>query len=147
MPYKVFEKKIVRNSSPTLSIGKFGRIGLNRSSAKYFRDTAVELVLLLWDEDARRIALRPTSKKDNKAYTLRFDKEGLGSGAGFFAKSFFHHIGYDYGETRIMPAEWNENQQILEVQLPDEAFSTSTSKEATVFALREPKQAGAKRGT
>jgi len=138
MGYKVYERKVIRTGSPTLSIGKLGRIGLNQFSAKYFRDTAVEFVLLLWDEESRRMALRPSSKKDSKAFTLKYDKVGQGAGAGFFAKSFLEFINYDYGTTRILPAEWNENQGILEVQLPDEAFRVE--KQPRVFALSGQKQ-------
>jgi hypothetical protein len=142
MGYKVFERKIIRTGNPTLSIGKLGRFGLNAFSAKYFRDTAVEFVLLLWDEETRRLALRPTSKKDGKAFTLKYDKQGRGAGAGFFAKSFLEYINYDYSTTRTLPAEWNENQGILEVQIPDEAFRAE--KESKVFTLTASKQAAAK---
>jgi hypothetical protein len=122
MGYSVFERKIVRTGNPAISISKIGRLGINQHAAKYLRQNAVEYVLLLWDADKRQMAIRPITKKDTRAYTLTYDKKGKGGGAGFFGKSFFDFINYNYGETRSFPASWNENEEILEVPLPADVF-------------------------
>ena len=122
MGYEVYERKIVRTGNPSISISKIGRLGINQHAAKYFRQNAVEFVLLLWDKDARQMAIRPLTKKDARAYAVTYDKKGKGGGAGFFGKTFFDFIEYDYAETRSFPAVWNESEGILEVKLPAEAF-------------------------
>lgn len=114
---------------------------MNQHAAKPFGQNAVEFVLLLWDEPLRRMAIRPITKKDSRAYLLAYDKKGKGGGAGFFAKTFFDHINYDYTETRTHTAEWNDTEGILEVQLPADAFKAET--ESKVLSLAAQKQ-GAK---
>lgn len=124
MPYEVFTKMTRVETEPKLSIGKkLGRLQFNASAAKILKDMAVDYALLMWDRDNRSVAVKGISKKDNRAYSLRFAKKG--NGAGFAAKAFLHHIGYDLSQTRSFPCEWNDEQNMFEFVIPDEAFKVA----------------------
>ncbi len=120
MPYEIFTKKVLRSGNPIISISRLGRIGINQPAARTLKEHAVEFVLLLWDKDRRRIAFRPISKKDTRAYTITYDANGKSAGAGFSAKTFFDYVGYDYSETRSIPVVWNEEEKMFEADLPAE---------------------------
>jgi hypothetical protein len=114
--YKVFEKKNTRIGSPILTITKLGRISLNASATKLLRDNTVEYVLVMWDEDALQMALKPTSsKRDTRAYKITFGANN--SGAAFSAKSFLDFVGWDLSVKRQVPAEWNEDSNLLEAKV------------------------------
>ena len=128
MSWQIYEKTTARRSSdPTLTISKkFGRLGFNATAAEQMKKNAMETVLLMWDPENRQIGIRNVMKKDPRAYTLHFSKKQYG--AGFAARTFLNHIGYDYSETRSFPCEWNEQDGIFVVQLSDEAFVQKTAR-------------------
>jgi len=118
MAYEIFTREVIRTGSPRISVNTLGRVGINQAATKILKDNAVEFVLLLWDKERNKIAIRPITKKDKRAYIVTFAPKG--NGAGFSAKTFFKYIGYDYAETRSLAAEWNENEGILEIDVPPE---------------------------
>jgi hypothetical protein len=121
MAYEIFTKMTRVASEPKVSIGKkLGRMQFNASAAKILRDMAVDYALLMYDKENRMIAVKGISKKDNRAYSLRFAKKG--NGAGFAAKAFLHHIGYDLTQTRSFECQWNDEQNMFEFQVPGSAF-------------------------
>lgn len=125
MPYTVYERKRQRLKSAGVSLQRLGRIVLNKLAAQPFTEQAAENALLLWDADNRRFAIRPIFKRDPRAYPIRFGKigsQGNQEVATINAKSFLDDIGVDYSETRQYPAQWNEQEGILEVPLPEERF-------------------------
>lgn len=63
-------------------------------------------------------ALRPITKKDQRAYRLAYGKKG--NGAGFSAKTFMDHIGYDYSESRSTPVTWDEGESMYIAEIPME---------------------------
>ena len=85
------------------------------------KKNAMETVLLMWSPENRQIGIRNVMKKDARAYTLHFAKKQYG--AGFAARSFLNHIGYDYSVTRSFPCEWNEHDGIFIVQLTEESLT------------------------
>jgi hypothetical protein len=124
--YEVYEKVIRRTTSPTLTISKLGRISFNAAAAETLHKSAVEYVLLLWDKDARKVAVRSTTKKEPRAYTIRYAaKHKL---AGFAAKTFLNHIQYDFSTTNQYPCTWDEQSEMYEVQLPPERFVAQEPK-------------------
>jgi hypothetical protein len=120
MAYEVYEKVVKRTTSPTMSISKLGRISFNAASTETLRKNAIEYVLLLWDKDTRKIAVKSTSKKDARCYVLRFTQKNRMS--GFAAKTFLNHIEYDFTESHQYPCSWNDREDMFEVQLPAERF-------------------------
>jgi hypothetical protein len=119
MSYEIFEKIVRRDTEPRLTISTLGRFQFNSSASRILDKHPVETVLLLWDKDMRKIAVKSITKKDDRAYRVRYAKKG--KGAGFAAKTFLIWIGYDYSETKRYPCTWNEAESMFEVLLPIEA--------------------------
>jgi hypothetical protein len=92
----------------------------NKSATARLERDAVENVLLLWDKEARKVALRSISKKDSRAYKVAYGAKG--NGAGFSTKTFFDHIGLDYSESRTVPVEFGDGDILMEFQIPEECF-------------------------
>ena len=118
MAYQIFEKKSVRTGVPGITILTNGRMAVNSSAAQILHKNAVEFVLLLWDEDALRIALRQITKKDARAYKISYGIKN--SSASFSAKSFLDHIGWKFTGKQSIPAEWNEDEAMLEAKVKPE---------------------------
>src|SRR5260370_79677 len=77
MPYEIFAKEYpAKSTSPTLTISPLGRCTLNRASAELMNKEAVETILLLWDKDSYRFAMRPIAKKDSRSFNIRYSKKG-----------------------------------------------------------------------
>jgi hypothetical protein len=123
--WQIYEKTRERRAGePIMSISKkFGRFSFSSSAAEIMRKNAIESVLLMWNPESLQIGIRNVMKKDARAYSLHFAKKQYG--AGFGARSFLNHIGYDYSVTRSFPCEWNEQDGIFVVQLTEEAFAKS----------------------
>lgn len=123
MSWQIYEKtREKRSSSPTLTISKkYGRFAFNSSAAEIMKQNAMETVLLMWNPENLQVGIRNVMKKDSRAYLLRFAKKQYG--AGFGARSFLNHIGYDYSTTRSFPCEWNEHEGIFTIQLSMDAFA------------------------
>jgi|SRR5579872_1002191 len=123
MAYEVFTKMTRVATEPKISIGKkLGRMQFNATAAKILQDRAVDNALLMYDKENRMVAIKGISKKDARAYSLRFAKKG--NGAGFAAKAFLHHIGYDLSQTRSFECYWNDEQNMFEFEVPGNAFRT-----------------------
>src|SRR5690348_15937302 len=98
MAYEIFTRKVIRAGLPTLTITKLGRLSLNKTATVMLEKNAVEYVLVLWDKDDRKIAIRPITKKDPRAYSVTYGVKG--NGAGFSAKTFCDYINLDYTQSR-----------------------------------------------
>lgn len=129
MGWEVFTKESrTRSTSPMLTIGlKLGRCALNRAAALLFEKEGVEDVLLMFDKQSLKFGLRPTTKKDARAFSVRYTKEkekGV-TGAAFAGVMFLRHIGYDFSTSQSYPVKWNSDESIFEVQLPKERFGSA----------------------
>jgi hypothetical protein len=116
--YQIFEKQITRTTTPAITITKIGRIMLNAASTRIFHENGVESVLLLLDKEAGKVALKPISKKDARAYRVTYGKNN--NGCSFSGKSFLDFAKMDYSRKRTFPATWNESDGLLEVTLSKE---------------------------
>ena len=146
MGYEIYAKEFpTKSTSPTLTISKLGRCGLNRAAAMQFDKEAVENVLLLWDRDALKFAIRPITKKDSRSFNVRYmrkgkgDKEKIVTGAALSAVMFLKHIGYDLSSSQTYPIHWNADEAIFEIQLSKERFGV---KESTVIPMEGGKKHG-----
>lgn len=116
MPYEIFGKRITRNNPASITIGTTGRLGLSKAAAELLSREAFDHVLLMWDADRKRVAIRPIRKKDSRAYRVNFSASK--AGAGIAAKAFCDYIGYDYSAgSRRYPATWNETESAIEIDL------------------------------
>lgn len=139
MGYEIYQRTTThKETEPTVSIGKLGRIGLNRATTKVLRDHGVERVLLMWDKDRQKIGLRPIAKKDSRAYSIiygRKDAYAMVSG-----KSFLAHIGYDTSESRTYSIQWNEAENMLELDIPAQHLRKDKTEIGTTTNIAELKQ-------
>jgi hypothetical protein len=121
MPFEVFSRKVRRMASPQVTLTTLGRIALNKSATATLEKHAVENVILLWDAETKRFAIRPIAKKDSRAYRVSYGKKG--NGAGFSAVTFLDYIGYNYkNESRSFPADWNDQEGAFLICLNDEVL-------------------------
>jgi hypothetical protein len=125
----------MRETQPTVNISKLGRIGLNRATAQLLKKNFTERVLLMFDRESNRIALRPITKKDPSAYSVLYGrKDAYASVAG---KGFFLFIGYDLSKGRTFPAKWNEKDNILEVEIPSECLKDKAQSQSNIAELKQ----------
>ena len=118
MAWEVFTKKVIRTGDPVVTLGKMGRIAFNMHATGIFQANQVAYVLLLWDKDTHKSAVKSANSKDAGAYTLTFNEKYNGS--GFSAVTFLNYIRYDWTETRAFNAEWDEKTQMLIFEIPEE---------------------------
>src|SRR5580704_14005776 len=98
MAYQIFEKQVTRTTTPAITITKIGRIMLNAACSRIFHENAVESVLLLFDKEQGKIALKPIGKKDARAYRVTYGKNQ--TGCSFSGKSFLDFAKIDYSRKR-----------------------------------------------
>jgi hypothetical protein len=135
MGFEVFSRKVRRTGSPTVSITKLGRFAFNKASSLQIRDKAVESVLLLWDKDKRCIGVQPITKQDNRAYKVNWSKRG--DGCGFTASTFLTYIEFNTTETKSVPMQWNEQEQMFIIQVPAKYFIKDGTDKITKLKRRE----------
>ena len=120
--YEVFSRKVPRMGTPMMSFSKLGQITFNTLAAQALQKAAIDHVLMMWDTEERKVAVKSTSnKKDSRAYRIRY--HDAGNGASFSAKTFLDYIGIDFSQRRSMPVEINPNHEmVIEAKVPDEYF-------------------------
>lgn len=125
MAYEVFTRKVHRVGTPTISFARNGQIRFNQPAASVLQKDAVENVLLLWDPDAKKVAIKSISnKKDTRAYRIRYSSNN--NGAGFSAKTFLDYVGIDYSERRSMQVDVNPDREMLiEFAIPEGSLKKS----------------------
>jgi hypothetical protein len=115
MAYEIFQREIVRASTPSVTLNKRGKLVLNVAATKIFHDAGVDNVFLMWDSERRKFALKETAKKDPRTVTLRYSSNS--KWAAISAKGFLQKIGHDLSKTVSYPATWNENEGMLEISM------------------------------
>lgn len=115
MGYEVFKRTVERVNSPALSIGLHGRIAANAAAVRILRAAGIRHVLLLWDRQNCRLAIKATKKSDKNAYAVSFAPDN--HYGAIRAKSFLKHIGWGT-QRETLPAIWNEVEKMFEVELP-----------------------------
>jgi hypothetical protein len=70
MAYEVFKRTGVRVEQPALALTPDGRIALNATATRVLVEAEVKTVLLLWDSENHKVAIKPVPKGDKNAYTV-----------------------------------------------------------------------------
>jgi hypothetical protein len=122
MGYEVYVKQFRKLENPQVRILPMGRLQFNMAAAKPMQKRGVEWVLLLWDAEMKRAALKPATRNDPGAYKVRYID---GGGAALSALTFLQYINYDYSKSRCFPICWNETENIYEIGIPVEHFRGS----------------------
>jgi len=116
MAYEMFERRAVRVESIAIAIDPSGRIALNAAASRALQGAGVKAVKILWDKETHGIALQAARKDDKNAYSIAFGKGGRSSTVT--AKAFVRYIGWTSGRRQTVLAKWNEQQKMLEAELP-----------------------------
>jgi hypothetical protein len=122
MAYELFNIRSIRIGSPTLTIKPDGRFELNADAGDLLRRAGAKFVQILWDAEARRVALRPLLKAGDSSYKLLV-RSGKRS-TSFSALTFLRYVGWDLSTSATVPVEWNEKEKVLEASLPPFNFIT-----------------------
>jgi hypothetical protein len=144
MGYTIFEKEYPsKSTSPTITISPLGRCALNRAAAEMLSKDAVDNVLLLWDGEAKKFAIRPITKKDNRSFAIRYTTRAKDDktvvGAAFSGVMFLKYINYDMSSTGTYPFGRSADGTLYEVQLPAERFG---SQQKPLMAVEGGKKHG-----
>jgi hypothetical protein len=144
MSFEIYAKERQSKSmAPMLSISPLGRCTLNRAAAEMFDKDAVQIILLLWDQETHKIAIRPITKKDPRSFNVRFSrKDKIATSAAFSGVLFLKHIGYDMSETKSYPIQWNAEEAHFEAELPKEKFQGQQQPLAAVEGGKRHGKAG-----
>ena len=135
MGYEVFERTSIRASAPKLSIVPGGRIAINAAAVRILVKAGVGFVVLLWDKDTRRVALKSTSKGNKNAFAISITPDQ--HSGSLRAKSFLAHIGWNAPHRQMLDAYWNEKEKMFEMTMPQEFLDTGEA--AGSGAKRIPK--------
>jgi hypothetical protein len=114
--YETFERRAVRVQELALAVDPAGRIALNAASSRALQEAGVKAVRILWDKETCGIALQGARKGDKNAYSIAFGKGGRSSTVT--AKAFLKYIGWTSRQRQTVLAKWNEQQKMLEAELP-----------------------------
>lgn len=137
MAMEFFSRKVRQTGSPAAAFTKMGRVGFNTMATADFEKRGVECVLLGWDKEKRLVGIKPISitKKDPRAYKLRPGGK-KGNGSGFTALTFLRHIGFDLSESKSMPIEWDDNQEMFLIEVPKEYLKKGDATSEGVRKVR-----------
>jgi len=116
MAYEVFKRSGARVETPTLSITPDGRIVPNAAAFRILTAAGARYVLLLWDKDNYKLAIRSTQKTNKNAFAVSVGADGRSG--GIRAKSFLNYIGWRAQQRQRLPAVWDEKEKMFEIELP-----------------------------
>ena len=98
-----------RGFQPKASVRKQGQIGLNQGSVKRYDLSDWEYVILGYDADHDRIAIKRATSNEAGATKLVIRD----SNASIAAKSFFDYYMIPYEATRQYPLDYDKDQEML----------------------------------
>ena len=124
----MFKRTGGRVGSPAISIVPDGRIALNAASARAFSNAGAKAVFMFWDSSTSKMAMKAAAKGDKNSYAVSL-AANLNSGS-IRAKSFMEHVGWKAEKREMLPAEWNEKEQMLEIALPAQIRTASAKAKA-----------------
>jgi hypothetical protein len=127
MGYEVFKRTGARVETPTISITPDGRITINAAAVRIARESRVKSVVLLWDSNNHRLAIKVTSTSNPDSYALTIATSHSGS---MRAKSFLKYIGWRARKRETIPATWDERERMFEATLPVEYLDSERWSQA-----------------
>jgi hypothetical protein len=118
MAYEIFDSKATRSSSPALTIRADLRIALNADAGDLLASVGAKYAQILWDRESFRLAIRPLTKPEARAFKLTFPN--IRRGPTIAAQSFLKYIQWQSGKPFTTVVHWNEKERLLEADLPRE---------------------------
>jgi hypothetical protein len=134
MGYEVFTRDQVRKGFPTVRLTGHGRITLSGPAADTAKEHNVEYVVLLWDKDAKRMALKKTNEADTRAYPVAFASR---HGCALSAKAFLDYIGDEF-INRTYLIDWNPKEEMFEADLKQEHKPEPTKRSSRRVKPKRP---------
>ena len=128
MAYEVFKRSTVRQELPALSLVPGGRIVANAAAARILTQAGVKSVLLMWDKNTHRLALKAVPKGDKNGYAVSLSTER--HSGSLRAMQFLRYIGWSAPKRESLPATWNEKERMLEVTLPKRYLALTSPAES-----------------
>lgn len=110
-----FFRESGRGYRPRASIRKQGQIGLNQGAVKRFEIEGGDYVILGFDKDAKKVALKVTKDSSEKGAQKIVVKDGS---ASISAKSFLEYfeIGYQ-DETRQYDVNYDDESKLIVIDI------------------------------
>jgi hypothetical protein len=124
MAYELFHRTNTRVDTPTLAITVSGRIALNAAAVRILVAIGAKSVLLFWDKENRKLAMKAVHEKDRNAFVVSIVRN---TSAKLWAKSFLAHIGWSAPRRETMAATWDAQKEMFEVTLPLNCLRTEKS--------------------
>jgi hypothetical protein len=110
MAFKIFTGAGKRIGKPMVSIWSRGQIGLNQGAMKKYKLENYDYVILLFDEETRRVGFVFTND-DNKEGAIKITKRT--TGFSFSANAFLNSYGIDHdNETKKYTLEYDSDNNI-----------------------------------
>lgn len=117
MAFEVFDSGTARPAgAPAISMQASGVMRLNVESVEILKRERVKRVLILWDGEHKKLAIKPIGSADPRAYRISFNSQG--NMASIATKAFARSIGWTAAHSIKMPAEWINN--MLQAKVPSE---------------------------
>ena len=126
MSYELFDSKSIRIGSPAITIQPDGRVALNADVGDILASLGAKYAQILWNRENLKLAIRPLSKRDARAFKLTFLKGKRGGSLS--ARSFLNYIRWRQAGAFTTPVHWNEKEGLLEAILPRERVGPVESK-------------------
>ncbi|HWZ42559.1 MAG TPA: hypothetical protein VNW97_03745 [Candidatus Saccharimonadales bacterium] len=121
MTYELFQRTNTRVDTPTISIGPSGTITFNAPAVRTLVAAEVKSVLLLWDKENRKLAIKAARKGDKNAFVVSIVRNSSGK---LRVRSLIPHIGWSAPRREKMNATWDAREKMFEVTLPLKCFKS-----------------------
>jgi hypothetical protein len=115
MAYDKFRRTGARVDSPAFSIVNDGRIALNSAAARILSDAGIGKVVLLWDADNQKMAMKAAAKGDKDAFSVSIATNK--HSASMRAKMFIVGLVGWTAERETVPATWDPKEKMFEAEL------------------------------
>jgi hypothetical protein len=125
LAYELFERVAVRVDTPLMSVAPGGRIAFNAAACRLLLDAKVKTVVILWDKDTNRIAVKAAPKGEKNAFGISFT--GDSHSASLTAKLFLRHIEWSASKRVALPTTWNGVEKMFEATLPQQYLGKSST--------------------
>jgi hypothetical protein len=132
MSFEVVKPKArIRPEEISVSIYRRDMLSMNKGTrGKYFPE--VDFVLLLYDRDTHKVAIKPLTEDCAEAFRLRQDKTGRGATS---LRSLSIQFQIELPKSGRFPARWDTENEWLEFSLTEESVS---KEDEEITKLTEP---------
>ena len=115
MRFELYKPRSTRNSNPSISISKYGRITVNKSAIEqYFK--SVSHVRLYFDKQEGVIGIEPTGKDD--AYALKLGYQKHAKSRLIVATGFLNRYNILPDKLLSCSVEWDEELDMMVAKIP-----------------------------